>query len=161
MGLFSRIGEIVNSNVNSILDKAEDPEKMVKLMISEMEDTLIEVKSFTAGIVAERIRLEREIARYRERSAEWDQKAELAIEKGRDDLARLAVEQKLDCTSQADQRQAQLDENQDLMKQYQTDMGRLEEKLSSLKRNLYGACHIKDKLFLDSLKLLSKKLSSS
>lgn len=134
MGLFSRISEIINSNVNAMLDKAEDPEKMVKLMISEMEDTLMEVKSCAAGIVADRIRLEREIARYRARSAEWDEKATLAIEKGRDDLARLAVEEKLNFATKADARQHELEENQALLAQVQGDIGRLESKLKDVQQ---------------------------
>lgn len=131
MGIFSRITEIVNSNINAMLDKAEDPEKMVKLMINEMEDTLTEVKSAAAEVVADKIRLTRVRATETKRREEWEGRATLALEKGREDLAREAVEQRLE----SDRRIAGIDkrmgEVEGLVAQYQTDINRLEEKLAS------------------------------
>ena len=131
MGIFSRISDIVNSNINAMLDKAEDPEKMVKLMINEMEDTLIEVKSAAAEVVADRIRLNRVMKVEGERRQDWESKAALAIEKGREDLAREALERKIASEKTIATYENRLAEVEGLVKQYQEDISRLEEKLES------------------------------
>ena len=131
MGIFSRITDIVNSNVNAMLDKAEDPEKMVKLMIHEMEDTLTEVKSAAAEVVAERIRVNRQLSAERMRTADWTSKAELAVNKGRDDLAREAMEQRIECDKRIMGYEKRLAEVEGLVKQYHGDIARLEDKLKS------------------------------
>lgn len=131
MGIFSRIGEIINANISNMLEKAEDPEKMVRLMIHEMEDTLTEVKSSAAEVIADRIRIERQLKAAKQNHDEWEQRAELALAKDREDLAREALERKLTHQAQAEQIALRLEEADDVVRQYQEDIGRLEDQLKS------------------------------
>mgnify|MGYP000281857468 FL=1 len=94
MGIFTRFRDIVGSNINSMLDRAEDPEKLIKLMIQEMEDTLIELKAACAGVMAESKKVERQLQGIDTRVDYWESKANLAVNKGRDDLAREALIEK-------------------------------------------------------------------
>lgn len=94
MGIFSRLTDIINSNINAILDKAEDPEKIIRMVIQEMEDTLVEVRSSAAKTIADQKDLERRIKKVKQAQGDWEKKAELAISKGRDDLAKGALVEK-------------------------------------------------------------------
>ncbi len=133
MGIFTRFRDIVSSNINAMLDRAEDPEKMIKLMIREMEDTLIELKSSCAGVIAGRKKIERRLAEVEERKNLWEQRAELAVNKGRDDLAREALLEKRRFSELAETLPKEAAEHDGLIEQYQDDIRELENKLQSAK----------------------------
>ncbi|MCH9693988.1 MAG: phage shock protein PspA [Gammaproteobacteria bacterium] len=133
MGIFTRFSDIVNSNINSILDKAEDPEKIVRLMIQEMEDTLVEVRSAAARSIADKKDLNRKIEALERDLADWDNKAELALRKGREDLAKAALVEKSRVTSAVDVlKQDYLAVDEGLAK-LNEDIARLEGKLEDAK----------------------------
>lgn len=133
MGIFTRFRDIVSSNMNSMLDRAEDPDKMIKLMIREMEDTLIEIKSSCAGVIASRKKVQRKLDEILERMRLWAQRAELAVSKGRDDLAREALLEKRRFEELGDSLDRESSGHTDLIQQYQDDITELEAKLSSAK----------------------------
>ena len=133
MGIFTRFSDIISSNINSMLDKAEDPEKMIKLMISEMEDTLIELKSSCAGVIAGRKKVERKLEEMQSKSDLWANRANLAVAKGRDNLAREALIEKRRFSTVTAALEGELAEYGGLITQYQEDICELENKLNNAK----------------------------
>ena len=131
MGIFTRFRDIISSNINAMLDKAEDPEKLIKLMIREMEDTLVEIKTACAGVMASGKKLQRQLDGHKERAQYWEEKAALAVSKGRDDLAREALLEKRKFTSSAEALQQNRVEQDLLIEQYHDDIRQLEEKLKT------------------------------
>jgi len=131
MGIFTRFRDIVGSNINSMLDRAEDPEKLIKLMIQEMEDTLIELKSACAGVMAESKKIERQSLALDQRLDYWDTKATLAVNKGRDDLAREALLEKRRNSERSQSLANELCEHEALLTQYKEDIRQLEDKLKN------------------------------
>ena len=131
MGIFTRFRDIISSNINAMLDRAEDPEKLIKLMIREMEDTLVEIKAACAGVMASSKKTQRQLAAVEERVQFWGEKAELAVQKGRDDLARQALVEKRRYSQRLDSLDMELKEHDDLIEQYHTDIRQLEEKLKA------------------------------
>lgn len=118
MGIFSRISDIINANINALLDSAENPEKMIRLVIQEMEETLIEVRTNSARLLAEKKELLRRNDRLVKQAEDWERKAELALSKDRDDLAKAALVEKATVN--------------DVIAVVEQDLGKLEETLDKL-----------------------------
>ena len=133
MGIFTRFSDIVNSNINAILDKAEDPEKIVRLMIQEMEDTLVEVRSAAARSIADKKDLNRKLTALEREQNEWDGKAELALRKGREDLAKAALVEKSRATAAAEIIKADYVAIDEGLGKLNEDISRLEAKLQDAK----------------------------
>jgi len=133
MGIVSRFSDIVNSNINAILDKAEDPEKIVRLMIQEMEDTLVEVRSAAARSIADKKDLNRKLERLESDQQDWETKAELALRKGREDLAKAALVEKSRATAAAEAIRADYSAIDDGLNKLNVDIARLEAKLEDAK----------------------------
>lgn len=129
MGIFSRMTDIINSNINSMLDQAEDPEKMVRLIIQEMEDTLVEVRSSSARVLAERKAAARRLEQVQEEANSWEEKARLAITKDREDLARAALQEKRAIEEEVALVQAELDTTDEHIEQLNVEVSKLQQKL--------------------------------
>ncbi|MDO7086085.1 phage shock protein PspA [Pseudocolwellia sp. AS88] len=152
MGIFSRFTDIINSNINSILDKAEDPAKMVRLIIQEMEDTLVEVRSSSARTLADKKDLVRQIERFEKEVTDWQAKAELALSKDREDLARAALMEKKKCAENAESLNNELNNIEDHIAKLQEDISQLQDKLSDAK-NRQKAILIREKTAQSRLKV--------
>ncbi|GLX77397.1 phage shock protein PspA [Thalassotalea insulae] len=133
MGIFSRFTDIINSNINNLLDKAEDPAKMVRLIIQEMEDTLVEVRSSSAKTLADKKELSRQAQRFEKDAEQWQEKAELALSKGRDDLARAALIEKKKCVESAESLEDELSHVEQHIAKLQDEISQLQEKLADAK----------------------------
>ncbi len=131
MGIFTRVREIVGSNINAVLDKAEDPEKLVKHMIREMEDTLVELKAACAGAMASSKKAQRDLKGVQAQADHWSDRAELAVERGRDALAREALRAKRHHQEEVEGVQREVDQLEELVGQYKADIVQIEEKLGT------------------------------
>lgn len=133
MSIFSRLTDIVNANLTALLDRAEDPEKMARLMIQEMEDTLVEVRSAAVKAIADRKELGRRVADARFGLEDWERKAELAVAKGKEDLARAALFEKRRAADVLRGLEAELVQVDEVLGRYEDDISRLQSKLDEAK----------------------------
>lgn len=132
MSVFSRFMDIVNANINSILDKAEDPEKMIKLMIMEMEDTLIELKTSCAATMASETRTNKKIKELELAISRWQSRAMLAIERKREDLAKEALLEKKKLTVNLDKELEEVKNIKEIVRVSKDEISQVEEKLRSV-----------------------------
>lgn len=130
MGIFTRLSDIINSNISALLDKAEDPEKMIRMMIQEMEETLVEVRSSTAKVIAEKKTVNRRIEQLRRQSDEWQSKAELALAKDREDLARAALVEKTTVNTTVAMLEDELRKLDQTLEKLSTEIDQLQAKLT-------------------------------
>ena len=134
MGVFSRLADIVNSNLNAMLATAEDPEKIIRLIIQEMEDTLVEVRSSAVRTIAERRELERRVEALRREEDEWQRKAEWALSRGREDLARGALTAKQHRGAARTSLEQQVAQLAGGLAQQNEDIAKLQAKLADAKK---------------------------
>lgn len=130
MSIYSRLSDIINSNISSLLDKAENPEKMIRMVIQEMEETLVEVRSGTAKVIAEKKTLSRRADKLKKQALDWGQKAELALSKGREDLAKAALLEKSNISSSVEITEADLQKLDETLDKLSTEIEQLQSKLN-------------------------------
>lgn len=133
MGIFSRFSDIINANINALLEKAEEPEKIIRLMVQEMEDTLVEIRSAAAKCIAEKKEHRRHISLLENEQLEWERKAELALSKDREDLARAALVEKSSISSQTVAMKQELAVIDEHLEKFNADISRLQLKLQDAK----------------------------
>ena len=129
MGIFSRTRDIIAANVTDLLDKAEDPAKMIRLIIAEMEETLVEVRASAARTIADQKEMRRHIGKLEALQASWTEKAELALSKGREDLAKAALVERQKGADMAEQLSAEVATLDHALKSAEADIGKLQAKL--------------------------------
>ncbi|WP_207480461.1 phage shock protein PspA [Arenibaculum pallidiluteum] len=155
MGIFSRLTDIINSNINALLDRAEDPEKLIRLIIQEMEDTLVEVRSSTVRTIAEKKEIERRLAETARERDEWQRKAELALSRDRDDLAKGALVAKARLQEQFEALTRQHAVIEEALAKSGEDIARLQAKLADAKSR-EKALVARHKAATDRLKIRAK-----
>ena len=133
MGIFSRLSDIINANINALLEKAEDPEKIIRLMVQEMEDTLVEIRSSAAKCIADKKEHQRQIEFLEQEQLEWERKAELALSKDREDLARAALMEKANLSDHVEILNKELSVIQQQLDKFNEDIGLLQSKLKDAK----------------------------
>ncbi len=129
MGIFSRTRDIIAANVTDLLDKAEDPAKMIRMIILEMEETLVEVRASAARTIADQKELRRQIGKLDAVQANWLEKAELALSKDREDLAKAALTEKQKAADLAEQLNEEIVLLDESLKASEADIGKLQAKL--------------------------------
>jgi phage shock protein A len=130
MGIFSRTRDIIAANVTDLLDQSEDPAKMIRMIIMEMEETLVEVRASAARTIADQKELRRHIAKLEMLEVDWTEKAQLALSKDREDLAKAALVEKRKATDMAEQLKAEVDVLNDALKASEKDIQKLQKKLA-------------------------------
>jgi len=133
MGIFFRLTDIVKAKINSLLDRAEDPEKMIRLMIQEMEDTVVEVRSAAVRAIADRKEIVRRLGQLEDAQRDWAAKAEFAVSKGRDDLARGALMARRKLAESAEALSVELAAAEEALGKHDADLARLQAKLEEAK----------------------------
>ncbi len=134
MGVFTRFKDIVNANINSMLDKAENPERMIRLMTQEMEDTLIDLKSSCAAKMAGKAKAERELKEIELRVTRWQSRAELAMSKQREALAREALIEKKKANQKSSVLKEDIAQYRQIIDDCKDNILQLEEKLQSVRQ---------------------------
>ncbi len=129
MGIFSRFSDIIGSNLGNLLDGSADPQKTIRLIVQEMEDTLVEVRTTSARTIAERKDLERRLQRGQLDLQDWEQKAELALRKGREDLAKAALIERARVEESVRDWQAQMPELDATLTRLTEEIAQLQDKL--------------------------------
>ena len=129
MGIFSRTRDIIAANMTDLLDKAEDPAKMIRMIILEMEETLVEVRASAARTIADQKEMRRHIGKLATLETSWDEKAELALSKGREDLAKAALVERQKATDMAERLEAEIAVLDDALKASEVDIAKLQSKL--------------------------------
>jgi phage shock protein A len=130
MGIFSRTRDIFAANFADLLDKSEDPAKMIRIIIMEMEETLVEVRASAARTIADKKELSRHVEKLDLLQADWTEKAQLALSKDREDLAKAALLEKHKATDMATQLRAEIDVLNDALKASDGDIQKLQKKLA-------------------------------
>lgn len=130
MGIFSRTRDIVAANFNDMLDKAEEPEKMIRLIIFEMNETLVEVRASAARTIADQKEMRRHITKLEQLQNDWQDKASLALSKGREDLATQALIERQKAVDMADRLHAQIATLDEALSGYEGDIQKLQDKLA-------------------------------
>lgn len=133
MGMFTRMSDIVQANINAILDKAEDPHKVIRLIIQEMEETLVEIRSVAARSLADKKQLERKQQKLQDQVSDWQSKATVAVKKEREDLARAALLEKNKVQETLESIDKEMVLVNEAIEKLQDDTGRLQEKLKEAK----------------------------
>ncbi|NLV83122.1 MAG: phage shock protein A [Spirochaetales bacterium] len=149
MKTFKRFKNIINANVNAKLDKLEDPEKMIRLMINELEETLIDAKTAAAERIANRTVIEQELKQVKATLSRWDHRATLAVEKNRDDLAREALIEKSRVTKRVELLETELAQMEGIVTSMQDQIAKLEAKRQEIRDKqrmlIERAYHAKEK----------------
>ena len=129
MGIFSRTRDIIAANFTDLLDRADDPSKMIRMIIMEMEETLVEVRASAARTIADQKEMTRHVAKLDRLQADWQEKAELALSKDREDLARAALVEKKKAVDMADQLKGEMAVLDDSLRAYELDIDKLQTRL--------------------------------
>lgn len=158
MGIFNRASDIIQANLNALLDKAEQPEKMIRLVIQEMEEAVVELRGLAANHIAEQKRLEREAKQLHKSIESWQVKAELALDKGREDLAKVALQNKLKAAEALEKNAEISAQVEQQVEPIRSDIERLQSKLDEAKQR---ERQLHQRLDSVAIRLQSEKIKSS